>query len=174
MLTNNKARLKRRGLALQKERVCKAKRLYVFSPGWENKSIWLRSVTWLLCLCDSALPREDWKELSLSWWRGAHFYEEQVCRLVFVDIQSPLFPPALFSFFLFLPVMRWGEEKHGKSVKAKSPLCRSEPGEQIASAHAWDPAENPASGHMLRRERAINPPISRNEFFCCRIQFHLF
>lgn len=69
--------------------------------------------------------------------------------------------------------MRWGEEKHGKSMKVKSPLCRSEPREQIASAHAWDPAESPASGHTLRRGRAINPPITRNEFFCCRIQFHL-
>lgn len=102
-----------------------------------------------------------------------YFYEEQVCRLVFVSIQSALFPPSLLSFFLSFPVMRWGGKKHGKSMKAKSPLCRSEPREQIASAHAWDPAESPASGHKLRRGRAINPPITRNEFFCCRIHFHL-
>lgn len=59
MLIYNTARLKLRGLALQKERVCKAKHLYVSSPGSENNSIWLRSVAWLLCLCDSALPREE-------------------------------------------------------------------------------------------------------------------
>lgn len=44
----------------------------------------------------------------------------------------------------------------------KTALCKRKPKEQIVSAHAQDPAESPASGHMLKREGTINPSVTRN------------